>query len=102
MFEHVGVTMFKSSMFMSENVTVSMYVRMCERLCVHDHIWQVNEHSHICEHESFNCVICPQITVLFVTSKSLQPHDLPRSSGHETLQARILVWVAIPFTMGSS
>ena len=96
MFDHVGVTMFKSSMFMSENVTVSMYVRMCERLCVHDHIWQVNEHSHICEHEGFNCVSCS------VTSESLQPHGLPGSSGNETLQVRILVWVAIPFTMGSS
>ena len=24
---------------------------------MHDHIWQVNEHSHICERESFNCVL---------------------------------------------
>ena len=53
MFDHVGVTMFKSRAFMSENVTVSMYVRMCERLCVHDHIWQVNEHSHIQSHLFF-------------------------------------------------
>ena len=96
MFDHVGVTMFKSSMFMSENVTVSTYVRMCEWLCVYDHIWQVNEHSHTCAHEDFNCVSCS------VMSESLQPHGLQGSSVHKTLQTRVLVWVAIPFTVGSS
>ena len=45
------------------------------------------------------CVSCS------VMSNSLRPHglhSLPGSSVHEILQARILVWVAIPFSRGSS
>ena len=33
-----------------------------------------------------------------VVSNSLQPMDLPGSSVHGILQARILEWVAIPFS----
>ena len=36
------------------------------------------------------------------TSDSLQPHSLPGSSIQGNLQARILEWVAIPFSRGSS
>ena len=40
-----------------------------------------------------------------IISDSLQPHGLqqdpPGSSVHESLQARILEWVAIPFSTGS-
>ena len=44
------------------------------------------------------CVTCS------VVSDSLQPMDgnPPRSSVHGILQARILEWVAIPFSRGSS
>ena len=39
-----------------------------------------------------------------VVSDSFQPHglNLPGSSVHGILQARILEWVAIPFSRGSS
>ena len=42
------------------------------------------------------CVSCS------VLSDSLWPHGLKGSSVHEILQARILDWVAIPFSRGSS
>ena len=32
----------------------------------------------------------------------MRPHGLPGSSGHGILQARILAWVAVPFSRGSS
>ena len=35
-------------------------------------------------------------------SDSLRPHELPGFSVHGILQARILEWVAIPFSRGSS
>ena len=46
--------------------------------------------------------LCPADTVSPVVSNSLWPHSLPGSSVHGILQARILEWVAIPFSRGSS
>ena len=46
--------------------------------------------------------LCMCVSLLFV-SDSVQPHGLyspPGSSVHGILQARILEWVAIPFSMG--
>ena len=37
-----------------------------------------------------------------VMSNSLRPHGHPGSSVHGILQARILEWVAVPFSRGSS
>ena len=45
------------------------------------------------------------VSACSVMSDSLQPHELyspPGSSVHGILQARILKWVAIPFSRGSS
>ena len=54
--------------------------------------------------EKANCWLCVSHSVV---SDSLQPHgrgarSLPGSSVHEILQVRILEWVAIPFSRGSS
>ena len=47
---------------------------------------------------------CPLCCVLVTQSNSLQPHgySLPGSSVHGILQARILEWVAMPFSRGFS
>ena len=48
---------------------------------------------------------CPESISCSVVSDSLQPHglySLPSSTVHGILQARILEWVAIPFSKGSS
>ena len=47
--------------------------------------------GHICESVSRSAVF-----------NSVRPHDSPGSSVHEILQARILEWVAILFSRGSS
>ena len=61
------------------------------------------------------CLLCLEISLIFqimwVCAKLLQPcstvcdpmdHSLPGSSVHGILQARILEWVAMPFSRGSS
>ena len=50
------------------------------------------------------CVCVVQVFSCSVVSNSLQPHGLypPGSSVHGILQARILEWVAIHFSRGSS
>ena len=48
---------------------------------------------------------CTRVLSCSVMSDSLGPHELYRSSGssaHGIIQARILEWVAIPFSRGSS
>ena len=55
----------------------------------------ISESASVCESESVS---------LSVMSNSLQFHDcsLPSSYVHGILQARILEWVAIPFSRGTS
>ena len=50
-------------------------------------------------HHLLHCIVS-----LLVVSNSLRPQDcsLPGSSVHGVLQARILEWVAISFSRGSS
>ena len=49
-------------------------------------------------------LMCCTVLSRSVMSDSLQPTDCsqPGSSGHGILQARILEWLAIPFSGGSS
>ena len=46
--------------------------------------------------------MCSKVLSCSVMSDSLGPHDLPGSSVHGILQARVLEWVAISFSRGSS
>ena len=46
--------------------------------------------------------VCVLVAQLFPTFCEPMDHSLPGSSIHGTLRARILEWVAIPFSRGSS
>ena len=61
----------------------------------HLHTWNNNNSSQACslESESVSCS---------VMSHSLKPHGLPGSSVHGIFQARLLQWVVISFSRGSS
>ena len=51
----------------------------------------------------FVAMICVRVCVsCSVVSNSLRPHGLPGSPVHGILQARILEWVSVPFSRGSS
>ena len=45
---------------------------------------------------------CAKSLHLFLTQCDLMDYSLPDSSVHGILQARILEWIAMPFSMGSS
>ena len=56
-------------------------------------------HSFIYSIFTYVCVLVPQLCLTLCDLMDCSP---PGSSVHEILQARILEWVAIPFSRGSS
>ena len=57
---------------------------------------------HICSFWFSRLEVCAKLPQLYLTLCNPVDCTLPDSSIHGILQARILQWVAIPFSMGSS
>ena len=75
--------------YMYTRVCTYMYTYIYTRIYIHTHIYTYI-HIYVCV-----CVLCP-------TFCDPVDHNPSGSSVHGILQAKILEWIAIPFSRGSS
>ena len=80
----------------------SLFLNTHGYVCIHTQHTHTHTHTHIYIYTVGVSIACVLVTQLCPTLCNPTDHSLPGSSVHGILQARILEWVAIPFSRGSS